>query len=94
MSDPSCMSAGCPFKDGAKGGKCTGTSGVLSASEIVSIIANGATVTFDPVAAVKVVTWGSDQWVSWDDTETLKMKVDYANQRCLGGWVWCFLSFG
>lgn len=85
MSNPSCMSAGCPFSSGANGGECTGTPGVLSAAEIVKIIAGGAQVTFDPVAAVKIVTWNSNQWVSWDDAQTLKMKIDYANQRCLGG---------
>lgn len=85
MSDPSCMTAGCPFSDGAEGGECTGTPGVLSAAEIVKIIANGATVTFDEVAAVKIVTWDTDQWVSWDDAQTLKLKQDFANLRCLGG---------
>jgi len=85
MEDPGCMTAGCPFSDGAHGGECTGTPGVLSAAEINKIIEDGATVTFDPVAAVKIVTWGGDQWVSWDDAETLKLKIAYANQRCLGG---------
>lgn len=85
MKDPSCLAAGCPFTDGAKGGECTGTPGVLSAAEIVKIIAAGATVTFDEAAAVKIVTWDTDQWVSWDDAETLKLKMDYANLRCLGG---------
>lgn len=85
MKDPSCMTAGCPFTDGAHGGQCTGTPGVLSAHEIVQIIANGATVTFDAAAGVKIVTWDTNQWVSWDDAETLKIKQDYANRRCLGG---------
>ncbi|OHW98396.1 glycoside hydrolase family 18 protein, partial [Colletotrichum incanum] len=85
MKDPSCMTAGCPFTSGANGGDCTGTPGVLSAGEINAIIEKGATVTFDPVAAVKVVTWDSNQWVSWDDAETLKLKIEYANKRCLGG---------
>ncbi|KAI5457374.1 glycoside hydrolase superfamily [Mariannaea sp. PMI_226] len=85
MKDPSCMKAGCEFSDGAKGGKCTGTAGVLSAAEIEAIIKNGATVTLDEAAAVKIVTWDTNQWVSWDDAETLKMKVDFANERCLGG---------
>ena len=80
-----CMSAGCPFKSGADGGACTGTPGVLSAAEINKIIRDGATVTFNPVPAVKIGTCGGDQWVSWDDAETLKPKIDYANQRCLGG---------
>ncbi|GKT65310.1 chitinase [Colletotrichum tofieldiae] len=85
MEDPGCMSAGCPFTSGADGGACTGTPGVLSAAEIHDIVDKGAKVTFDPAAAVKIATWNSNQWVSWDDAETLKLKIDYANQRCLGG---------
>ncbi|KAK3313314.1 glycoside hydrolase superfamily [Apodospora peruviana] len=85
MKDPGCMSAGCEFTEGGNGGACTGTAGVLSAHEISQIIAGGATMTLDPVAGVQIVTWDENQWVSWDDTTTLKMKVDYANQRCLGG---------
>jgi chitinase len=54
MKDASCMTAGCPFSSGANGGECTGTPGVLSAAEIVKIIANG------PVTAVKIVTWNTN----------------------------------
>ncbi|KAK4441922.1 chitinase [Podospora aff. communis PSN243] len=87
MEDPNCMAPGCPFKNatGAGAGACTGTPGVLSAAEINEIIANGGVQTFYPEEAVQVVTWDTDQWVSWDDAVTLKMKMDYANQRCLGG---------
>ncbi|KFY47845.1 hypothetical protein V495_01790 [Pseudogymnoascus sp. VKM F-4514 (FW-929)] len=85
MKDPNCMEAGCEFTEGGKGGECTGAPGILSAAEITKIIAGGATVTLDTVAAVEIVTWDTDQWVSWDDTRTLKMKVEYANSRCLGG---------
>lgn len=85
MADPSCMEAGCEFSAAGTAGECTGTAGVLSAAEIVQIIADGATVTLDAGAAVEIVTWDTDQWVSWDDTTTLGMKVDYANERCLGG---------
>lgn len=87
MKDPKCMEAGCDFKDGAKGGECTGTPGVLSAGEIQKIIKDGAKTTFDSAAAVDIVTWDDNQWVSWDDKKTLKLKVDYANKRCLGGYV-------
>lgn len=31
-----------------------------------------------------MATWG-DQWVGYDDSETLKMKMDFANKHCLGG---------
>lgn len=64
MKSSSCMYAGCEFTDGAYGGECTGTPGVLSAAEINNIIANGATVTMDEAAVVKIVTWNSNQWVS------------------------------
>lgn len=85
MKSPSCLAAGCEFTDGARGGACTGTPGVLSAAEINAIIADGATVTTDETAAVQIVTWDQDQWVSYDDADTLRMKLDYANLRCLGG---------
>lgn len=86
MKDPSCMTAGCEFSSAGGNGSCTGTAGILSAAEIEQIIAeDGATMTLDPVAAVEIVTWGGDQWVSWDDTTTLNMKAQYANERCLGG---------
>jgi chitinase len=42
--------------------------------EIRSEIAAGATVTFDAQAAAKIVTWGTNQWVSYDDAQTLKLK--------------------
>lgn len=92
MSDASCLSAGRPLSGGGKPGPCTGTSDILSDLEIRNIIADGATVTLDPVAAVKIVTWDTDQWVSYDDAETIKMKIDFANQHCLGGYVLLILS--
>ncbi|EXL80397.1 chitinase [Fusarium oxysporum f. sp. conglutinans race 2 54008] len=85
MKSANCLNAGCEFSDGAKGGECTGTKGVLSASEINKIIKNGGKMKLDEDAAVQIVTWDSNQWVSWDDAKTLKMKLDYANEHCLGG---------
>ncbi|GAB0138217.1 hypothetical protein EsDP_00006456 [Epichloe bromicola] len=84
LKDPNCKAPGCPFSDGAKGGECTGTPGVFSAKEINGVIkSKGATVTFDKEAAVDIVTWGGNQWVSWDDAKTLKLKLDYANLRTM-----------
>ncbi|KAF1930150.1 glycoside hydrolase family 18 protein [Didymella exigua CBS 183.55] len=85
MKDPGCMHAGCEFSEVAKGGDRTGTPGVLSAATINKIIENGVTVLHDLEAAAKIVTWDGNQWASFDDAETLKIKLDYANQRCLGG---------
>lgn len=87
MSDSNCLSAGCPFESGGKAGPCTASSGILSDIEIRKVIAGGATVTLDEAAAVKIVTWDSDQWVSYDDAETMKTKIDFANRHCLGGYV-------
>ncbi|KAI7787792.1 hypothetical protein LA080_014164 [Diaporthe eres] len=39
----------------------------------------------DEEAAVMIATWDGDQWVSYDNTETLHTKVQFANTRCLGG---------
>lgn len=54
-------------------------------SEIKDILDGGATPTLDEKAAVKQLVFDNDQWVSYDDEETLKMKMDYANGKCLGG---------
>ncbi|KAL4890692.1 glycoside hydrolase superfamily [Aspergillus ambiguus] len=87
MESPSCMAPGCRFRDGGRKGECTGQEGVLSASEIHKILnsTKDVSIQFDKQAAVKIATWDMDQWVSWDDKETLKLKIDYANRRCLGG---------
>ncbi|KAE8352807.1 glycoside hydrolase superfamily [Aspergillus coremiiformis] len=86
MVDPQCLTPGCPFKKGeAPAGECTNVPGVLAATEIHRVVKNGASISFDKDAAVKIATWNTNQWVSWDDVETLKLKIDYANKRCLGG---------
>ncbi|ESK89422.1 class v [Moniliophthora roreri MCA 2997] len=85
LSDPSCAHAGCPFSAGGNPGRCTASAGTLSYSEIQDVIAAGAKVTLDNDAKVKNVVWDTNQWVSYDDEETLKMKLDYANGLCLGG---------
>ena len=85
LADPSCNHAGCAFSGGANPGPCSASAGTLMFSEIQDIIAAGAKVTKDEDAAVAIVTWDENQWVSYDDTDTLKKKVDYANSKCLGG---------
>lgn len=85
LKDPSCTKAGCPFTAGGRPGPCTNSSGRLSYAEIQQVIADGAKVELDQDAAVKIVTWDGNQWVSYDDVDTLGMKVSYANRRCLGG---------
>lgn len=86
LADPSCTEPGCPFASGGKHGECTGTSGVLSNAEIQRIIADKKLEpVFDKTAGVKYMTWDSDQWVSYDDADTFKVKMDFANDLGLGG---------
>ena len=85
LSNPSCSKPGCGFSGGASPGKCSGNAGTLMFSEIEDIIAAGATVTLDKEAAVKQVVWDNNQWVSYDDGDTFKMKIDFANKLGLGG---------
>jgi GH18 family chitinase len=58
----------------------------LSIAEIKKIQASGvATESYDSTAAVKWITWNSDQWVSFDDGVTMMQKMNAANKLCLGG---------
>jgi hypothetical protein len=66
-------------------GECTASAGTLSFAEIQRIVADDATVTLDKDAGVQIVVFDNDQWVSYDDSETFKIKLDYANGLCLGG---------
>jgi len=85
LADPSCTTVGCQFTARARAGNCTQSVGTLSYAEIERIVARGATVVKDDAAAVKMVVYDTDQWVSYDDAETLSAKVDYANAHRLGG---------
>lgn len=85
LADPSCNTPGCVFSSGGNAGSCTQSVGTLSFAEISRIVAAGAKVATDTTAAVKMVTFDTDQWVSYDDADTFKLKIDYANNHCLGG---------
>jgi len=74
LKDPSCKDAGCPFSGAGKPGPCTNISGILSAVEIRDIVKKGGNQNLDANAAVAIVTYDNDQWVSYDDAETLKKK--------------------
>ncbi|KAL2811037.1 glycoside hydrolase superfamily [Aspergillus granulosus] len=80
-----CMEPGCEYASGSIPGACSREVGVLLNNEIVDIIREKD---LEPVlykdAAVKVVHW-DDQWVSYDDRETLRMKAELARSQCLSG---------
>ncbi|KAJ4290045.1 hypothetical protein N0V88_006848 [Collariella sp. IMI 366227] len=41
--------------------------------------------TLNQNATVKILTWGGNNWLTYDDEKTLKMKRDFARSQCLGG---------
>ncbi|KAF9480694.1 hypothetical protein BDN70DRAFT_992496 [Pholiota conissans] len=70
LADPSCIEPPCPWVSG-------GNETILQTSS--------AQVVFDEVAAVKYVVWDSNQWVSYDDQDSFALKMNYANDHCIGG---------
>ncbi|KAI0108999.1 carbohydrate-binding module family 18 [Nemania sp. FL0031] len=86
LSDPTCSTPGCQFKGGAAPGACSQNSGTLTYREIMDVVKNNKLKPYyDKENAVKYVTWNQDQWVSYDDAETFKQKIDFANDLGLGG---------
>jgi hypothetical protein len=66
-------------------GECSREIGILLNSEIDDLVQkHGVTPVLYEKEAVKVAAWG-DQWVAYDDKDTLKLKSEYAQSRCLGG---------
>ncbi|KAL0257640.1 hypothetical protein SLS55_006803 [Diplodia seriata] len=83
LADPACWKPGCLFLGGASAGSNSGT---LSFREITDIIKqNDLKPYYDKKEAVKYLVWNRDQWVSYDDEETFKQKIDFANKLGLGG---------
>jgi chitinase len=40
---------------------------------------------YDKAAAVKYLAWDNDQWISYDDAETFKQKVEWADSVGFSG---------
>ncbi|KFY47830.1 hypothetical protein V496_10420 [Pseudogymnoascus sp. VKM F-4515 (FW-2607)] len=86
LSSPACWKPGCDFTGPGDEGECTKSAGILSYREITSILEKtGAKPYFDKAAAAKYLVYGGDNWISYDDAETFKLKIDYANKLGLGG---------
>ena len=63
LSSPSCNKPGCAFSGGGNPGNCTMTSGILSNAEISRIITQySLTPVEDTTAAIKWMSWSSNQW--------------------------------
>ncbi|KAL4773042.1 hypothetical protein BDW60DRAFT_206795 [Aspergillus nidulans var. acristatus] len=85
LADPGCTEPGCTYRSGGNAGECSETVGFLLNSEIQDTINSlGLTPTLYEEDAVKAVAFG-DQWVSYDDEETFRIRGDYARSQCMGG---------
>ncbi|KAH7304180.1 glycosyl hydrolases family 18-domain-containing protein [Stachybotrys elegans] len=76
---------GCRQNGPADQGPCTGQAGVLSYEEVEQLVKRyHLNVVYDEEAGVKYLSWSKDQWIAYNDKETLQQKVKYANERGLG----------
>ncbi|KAH8696452.1 hypothetical protein BGW36DRAFT_381047 [Talaromyces proteolyticus] len=86
LASSSCSEPGCAYLSAGDAGDCSATAGILFNNEINQIINdNNLTPILYTDAAVKTITWNNDQWVSFDDQDTWKLKADFAKSECLGG---------
>ncbi|KAL2759070.1 glycoside hydrolase family 18 protein, partial [Sodiomyces alcalophilus JCM 7366] len=85
-TSPNCLSPGCTYESGAPRQPCSNEIGVMIQSEIVDVMERtGRTPTLNEEAAVQILTFDSNQWVAYDDEDTLQMKADFAREQCLSG---------
>ncbi|KAL8690520.1 MAG: hypothetical protein Q9218_004051 [Villophora microphyllina] len=85
LSDPSCNTLGCSFSGPSKPGPCTNFEGVLSLREIQQKITDlKLTPKLLDAAMMKQITW-ADQWIGYDDADTIALKKAWADGECFGG---------
>ncbi|KAJ4179366.1 hypothetical protein NW767_014633 [Fusarium falciforme] len=81
-SSRDCLKPGCRYESGAPRQKCSNEVSVMMNSEIMD---DKRQTQLEKKAAVKSLVFDDDNWVAYDDEETLKMKVDFAKKQCLSG---------
>lgn len=89
LTDPDCSDLGCEVSSAGNPGRCSDTAGVLLHPEIKEIVEEeGLSATLHREAAVKTISWGN-QWVSFDDLATWRLKANVARSQCITGFmVW------
>lgn len=86
LSSSDCKTVGCEASGPSEEGSCVkDPTGVMVLSDIkTAISANKATVALNSTSMQKHATWG-DQWMGYDDADTLALKLSWADGLCLGG---------
>lgn len=81
IKDTSCPVMGCSFSGPGKATGCTNAEGVISNMEIRKLLDKGATSILLEGALVKEMVYDNDQWVGYDDWETIALKEQFARSR-------------
>lgn len=86
LTSSDCKTVECDASGPSEPGSCLADpTGVMVLSDIKTAIeANDATVEIDSTAMQKYATWG-DQWIGYDDGDTLALKMAWADGLCMGG---------
>ncbi|KAK7112902.1 chitinase-3-like protein 1 [Littorina saxatilis] len=84
LKDPSKHGVGAPTNGSGKEGRWRRMEGQLSYYEICEYITNGGTEVWDDLQRVPYVYLG-DQWVGYDNPDSINDKVNFALQHSLGG---------
>jgi chitinase len=74
-----------PAGGAAAQGTCTRTAGFLASYEIEQLLKAGYTRGFDTGSATPYAYDSAGNWISYDDKQSFGLKVDYLQQRKLGG---------
>ncbi|KXJ85581.1 glycoside hydrolase superfamily [Microdochium bolleyi] len=85
LTNKTCSDLDCSYKGPSVPGNCAQSSGIMMLSEIQDLLDEGtAKSSTIPNVMMKKLTW-SNQWVAYDDEETMKQKTAWADETCLGG---------
>lgn len=85
-TNPACTAPGCAYSSGGTKQTCSHEVGVVLNSEIVDIQRRtGAQGVLNAAAAVKQLVYDGNQWVTYDDEDTLRIRANFARSLCLGG---------
>ncbi|KAI0865017.1 hypothetical protein F4860DRAFT_527723 [Xylaria cubensis] len=86
VEDVDCTTVGCKWSGTSRPAPCTNFGGVMSLQELQAIVIPevGVKPILDPNAMMKYLVWG-DQWIGYDDLETIAMKKAWGSSHCFGG---------
>nr|KAG5709677.1 hypothetical protein BaRGS_027702 [Batillaria attramentaria] len=85
LSNPSQNSLGAPARGDGRPGHYTNEAGLLSYYEICTKIPTANTVARVPEMKVPYLVYNNDQWVGYDDVQSLTEKVRYIKSNGYGG---------